>query len=100
MIADQLAGLGFTSYNTLFADSTCPDEVNHDDPKEDISALFKTRWGEIFSLGGLAGLPFTGETGWNAFSSHCPRDGNIVVLYAPHVGVDNNGVIGKVLREG
>ena len=80
---------GLTAENTLFADSTCPDEVNHDDPEEDIGMLFSKRWGEIFPLGGLAGLPFTGKTGWGAFSSHCPADGNIVVLFAPHVGIDS-----------
>ena len=36
----QLNKLGFTGENTLFAESTCPDEVNHDDPTEDITAKF------------------------------------------------------------
>ena len=35
-----LKQLGFTADNTLFSDSTSPDEVNHDDPAEDITALF------------------------------------------------------------
>ena len=30
---------GFTPQNTLYADSSCPDEINHDDPEEDISGL-------------------------------------------------------------
>jgi hypothetical protein len=51
-------------------------------------------------LAGLAGFPFTGKTGWSAFSSHCPKDGNIVILFAPHVGVDHDGTVGKVLRKG
>lgn len=95
-----LSKLGFTADNTLFSDSSCPDEVNHDDPAEDMTGLFQTRWGEIFPLAGLAGLPFTGKTGWSAFSSHCPKDGNIVILFAPHVGVDYDGTVGKVLRKG
>ena len=40
MIAEQLMRLGFTDDNTLFADSSCPDEICHDDPDEDISSLF------------------------------------------------------------
>jgi len=32
--------MGFTDDNTLFADSSCPDEINHDDPDEDITSLF------------------------------------------------------------
>lgn len=54
----------------------------------------------MFPLGGLAGLPFTGKTGWGAFSAHVPADGNIIVLFAPHVGIDVKGTVGKVLREG
>ena len=54
----------------------------------------------MFPLAGLAGFPFTGKTGWHAFSSHCPEDGNIVILFAPHVGVDATGKVGSVLREG
>ena len=100
LVAQELIKRGFTGKNTLFADSTCPDELNHDDPEEDITSCFQRRWGEIFPLAGLAGVPFTGKTGWHAFSSHCPEDGNIVVLFAPHVGIDNTGAVGKVLREG
>ena len=62
--------------------------------------MFADRWGEVFPLGGLAGLPFTGKTGWGAFSSHVPENGNICVLYAPHVGIDKNGIVGKVTRMG
>jgi hypothetical protein len=92
--------MGFTAENTLFADSSCPDEINHDDPDEDITSLFAKRWGEMFPLGGLAGLPFTGKTGWGAFSSHCPADGHIVIMYAPHVGIDCTGKVGSINREG
>lgn len=96
----KLRDMGFDAENTLFADCSCPDEINHDDPLEDITSLMQTRWGEMFPLGGLAGFPFTGKTGWGAFSSHCPADGNIVVLFAPHVGIDVEGTVGKVTREG
>jgi len=54
----------------------------------------------VFPLSGLAGMPFVGKTGWGAFSSHCPEDGNIVILFAPHVGVDGEGNIGKITRDG
>lgn len=32
IIYNALSKMGFTSKNTLFAESTCPDEINHDDP--------------------------------------------------------------------
>ena len=56
--------------------------------------------GEVFILGGLAGVPFTGAAGWGAFSHHVPKDGNIFVMYAPHVGVSEKGNIGWVHRPG
>jgi len=40
LIAEKLEELGFNDENTLFADSSCPDEINHDDPEEDITSLF------------------------------------------------------------
>ncbi len=100
LIGPALEARGFTASNTLYTDSSCPDEINHNDPEEDITSIFQTRWGEIFPLGGLAGLPFTGKTGWHAFSSHCPKDGNIILLFAPHVGVDSSGNVGTVKRDG
>ena len=90
----MLDKLGFTADNTLYADSSCPDEINHDDPGEDITSLFSNRWGEVFPLAGLAGLPFTGKTGWGAFTSHVPDDGNVVIMFAPHVSVDSKGNVG------
>ena len=90
----------FHEENTLYTDCSCPDEINHDDPEEDISILFQKRWGEVFKLQGLGGLPFTGKTGWAAMASHVPDDGNIVVLIAPHVGIDCHGNVGKVNRKG
>jgi len=91
----KLSTMNFTSTNTLLAESSCPDEINADDKKNDIVYRFIERWGEVFSLGGLAGIPFTGKGGWGAFSGHVPDDGNIVVLYAPHVGIDDEGKFGS-----
>ena len=99
-VYNKLSKEGFTDDNTLYADCSCPDEINHDDPDEDITSLMTRRWGEIFPLAGLAGFPFTGKTGWSAFSAHVPTDGHIMVLYAPHVGVDCDGKVGSINREG
>ena len=49
------------------------------------------RWSEYFPLGGLGGVPFAGKMGWTAFSNNTPTDGNILILFAPHVGIDKNG---------
>ena len=56
--------------------------------------------GWLFSHGGLGGIPFTGKTGFNAFSSHVPANGNLFVLMAPHVGVSQSAKIGYYSRVG
>jgi len=89
-----------TAENTLMAESSCPDELNHDSFTKDISEMLGNRWGEVFHLGGLAGIPFTGNTGWGAFSHHVPKDSNIFILFSPHVGLTEDGIVGKVHRPG
>lgn len=53
-----------------------------------------------FSKGGLAGIPFTGSTGFGAFSHHVPEDGHCFVLMAPHIGIDGKGNLGQYDRFG
>ena len=89
---------GFTPENTLFAQSVCPDEINHE--AGDITNLFSEYLGEVFHLGGLAGIPFTGKTGFAAFSHHVPDDGHCFVLMAPHIGIDDALLLGKYSRLG
>jgi len=56
--------------------------------------------GEVFILGGLAGFPFTGNAGWAQLIDQVPDNGNIFVLYGPHMGVDAEAKFGKVRRPG
>jgi hypothetical protein len=49
-----LKRIGCTSDNTLFAQSVCPDEINHEEG--DITRLFHAHLGEVFHMGGLAGI--------------------------------------------
>jgi hypothetical protein len=96
LVSGVLAGRGYTRENTLFATSTCPDEVNSK-PRELID-LFKNRWGENFQLGGLAGVPFTGKAGFAAYAHHVPNDGKMLIMFAPHVGVEFGGKVGQLQR--
>lgn len=89
---------GYDDDNTLFAQSICPDEVNHEEG--DITDLFTKYCGEVFHLGGLAGIPFTGKVGFGAFSHHVPDGGHCAILMAPHIGIDNEGKLGAYSREG
>jgi len=99
-VFNELSKKGMTPTNTVLTESSCPDELNHDNFGNDMSQLMGNRWGEVFHLGGLAGVPFTGKTGWGAFAHHVPVDGNILVVIAPHVGLQEDGTVGKVHRPG
>lgn len=52
-VAPVIEKRGYTDDNTLFAQSVCPDEINHEEG--DITDLFTKYLGEVFHLGGLAG---------------------------------------------
>lgn len=80
---------------TLVGFSLCSDEVNR--PLED---TFYGWYGEHFNMGGLAGFPFAGVTGFGAMASHIPDDGSCLLVYGPHVGIDSAGTVGKVDRKG
>lgn len=97
-VSTTLAARGFTATNTLFAHSVCSDEVNGKD--EQLTSLMVKRWGEGFSLGGLAGLPFAGKSGFRAYLHHVPDSGKLLVMFAPHVGIDKDGRIGALQRDG
>ena len=66
----------------------------------DITDLFSTYMGEVFQMGGLAGLPFCGRTGFAAFTHHVPQDGHCFVLMAPHIGISQTLKLGKYTRDG
>jgi hypothetical protein len=86
----------FDLSKTLLATSVCSDEIirsatNFRDYLEN---------SHPFTLGGLAGYPFSGITGFKAFASHIPDGGSAVILYGPHIGVSADGTIGIVTRSG
>jgi len=93
---DMLTKKGYTYDNTLFATSTCPDEVNS--KPDELVDLLKNRWGENFALGGLGGVPFTGRAGFSAYAHHVPGGGKMFILFAPHVGVEFDGQVGALKR--
>jgi len=62
--------------------------------------LMQDYWGDVFPMGGISGTPFSGKTGFAAFSSHVATDGHILVAFGPHVGITADGEVGKCLRRG
>eukprot|EP00401_Gymnodinium_catenatum_P037450 CAMPEP_0117485922 /NCGR_PEP_ID=MMETSP0784-20121206/15212_1 /TAXON_ID=39447 /ORGANISM="" /LENGTH=701 /DNA_ID=CAMNT_0005280519 /DNA_START=74 /DNA_END=2176 /DNA_ORIENTATION=- len=89
---------GFFPSNTLLGTSFCPDEINNQNV--DLTTLARKHWGRVFPMGGIGGAPYVGETGFVAFSSHVAKDGNIVVIFGPHVGISEKGEVGAYLRDG
>jgi hypothetical protein len=53
-----------------------------------------------FHLGGLAGLPFTGTSGLEAFAHHVPDSGTMVLIVEPHIGYSATAGWGYILRHG
>lgn len=53
-----------------------------------------------FNLGGLAGLPFTGITGYNAFAHHVPEKGTALIFVGSHIGYSKKDGWGMIEREG
>lgn len=45
-------------------------------------------------------MPFTGKTGFAAYSAHVPEGGHCFILQAPHIGMSNEQELGKYSREG
>lgn len=88
----QKYGYGDT---TLLATSLCCDEVNRELEKD-----FGKSYGEHFSMGGLAGFAMGGVTSFGAMAHHIPETGSCLIVFGPHVGVDAEGVVGKINRRG
>lgn len=78
---------------TLFATSICSDDAN-------FSADFSKVLSRPFVMGGLGGLPYTGYTGMVAYAHHIPDQGHAFIFYGPHIGINKDGVIGKMRRQG
>jgi len=89
---------GFRAETTLLGSSFCPDEINNQ--LQDLPTLMRNYYGKIFPMGGIGGVPYVGETGFAAFSSHVGDDGDIIVVFGPHVGVSIDGKVGDYQREG
>jgi hypothetical protein len=93
-VSRNLEKYGF-GRSTLLVTSLCADEVNRF-LEEDFSSVY----GDNFAMGGLAGFPFAGATGFNAMASHIPDGGSCLLVFGPHVGVDSTGAVGTVERRG
>ncbi len=76
----------------LMATSVCSDDINVPS-----TTFFNVLFGP-FIMGGLGGLPFSGQTGMTAFAHHIPDEGSAFIFYGPHIGVTLDGELGKMYR--
>lgn len=93
-----LARVGFRPMNCLAVVAVCRDELMAGADE----AIART-WGRPFQAGSLAALVFLGRTGMQAALGHVPgEDGRhrFVVFCLPHIGIDEDGTVGRVQRRG
>ncbi len=93
-----LARVGFRPRNCLPIVATCRDEL-----MADVDEAVAGVWGRPFQVGSLGGLVFVGRTGIQAALGHVPgEDGRhrLAVFVLPHLGIDAEGVVGRVQRRG
>ncbi|MEL7118211.1 MAG: hypothetical protein AAFO07_02185 [Bacteroidota bacterium] len=76
----------------LMATSVCSDDINIPS-----TTFFNVLFGP-FIMGGLGGIPFTGQTGMTAFAHHIPDEGSAFIFYGPHIGITLDGKLGKMYR--
>nr|5B5Z_A Chain A, PtLCIB4 H88A mutant [Phaeodactylum tricornutum]5B5Z_B Chain B, PtLCIB4 H88A mutant [Phaeodactylum tricornutum] len=95
MVSKRLSQFGYHKYNTLLATSLCSDEVTRP-----LEQDFGEVYGKHFTMGGLAGFPFGGLTGFGAMAGAIPDGGSCLLIYGSHVGVSWEGKWGTVARRG
>jgi hypothetical protein len=85
--------LGLGEDQVGFLTSICSDDLNN-------VGMPETEMVGPFVQGGLDGYPFAGITGLGAFSHHIPEPGVALMFFGPHVGITDDGQVGKVIRPG
>lgn len=91
----HLSQYGITADQILWGQSTCVDDITNTKDK-----FVHPEIKGPFTFGGLGGLPFTGQTGVEAFAHHVPEDGTALLFVGPHIGYGAGEGWGKILRHG
>ena len=102
-IRDVLAnGHSIDLAKVLLATSLCADDIVAVRGQEVPSHKTKLKHDFLgpFSMGGLAGLPYSGLTGMLTVGHHIPEGGSVLIAYGPHIGISDQGEPGKLLRPG
>lgn len=88
----------------LLANSVCADDVipvrESEIPLAKVQGKLKKHFLGPFSMGGLAGIPYSGLTGMLTVAHHVPDGGSALIVYGPHIGITDRGELGRLLRPG
>ncbi|MGY6276334.1 hypothetical protein [Methylomonas sp. MgM2] len=88
----------------LLANSVCADDIiplhESDIPSIKSEKKLKKHFLGPFSMGGLAGLPYSGITGLLTVAHHVPEGGSVLFAFGPHIGISDRGELGKLFRPG
>merc|ERR1740129_2239920 len=98
LMLDSMKQYGIRKNNVVYGMAICPDEINGN--RGHVTTILTRYYGRNFFVGGLGGAPYVGKTGFMAFSHHVPDDGNVVIVFGPHIGFSPEGEPGKFLRKG
>jgi Limiting CO2-inducible proteins B/C beta carbonyic anhydrases len=110
-LRDVLAHRGFTAASTHVGVCFCGDDVNRS-LEDELRSVFDNN--NSVALHGLAGFMFGGTTALTDMLQHIPpplypgesstgdafAGGHGLLIYGPHVGIDWDGIVGKVNRRG
>lgn len=90
-------GLGFHRGDTLPLVAACRDEF-----MVPFTDLVDRAWGPHFAIGSLGGLVLAGTSGIAAAVGHAPDRGlrRFVLYCVTHIGIDDDGTVGRVRRPG
>lgn len=92
-LVQQLSRVGIKPHNILWGQAICVDDITNTKDK-----LIHREIKGPFTLGGLAGYPFAGITGIEAFAHHVPEYGTALLFVGPHIGYSESEGWGKILR--
>jgi hypothetical protein len=98
LATQRLAPFGFAPGNFLPLIGMCRDELMFDVEHE-----LQQRWGSGFDMSSLAAMVLLGRSGIEAATHHAPDDAGLrryVIVLLPHIGIDADGSIGAVRRDG
>eukprot|EP00948_MAST-09A_sp_MAST-9A-sp1_P000426 g426.t1 len=91
IILKELRKENYTMSNTVFGRCQCPCDSQY---------MFQNCGvcGECVSIGGIAGFPAIGRKGMTMLDDSKPANGKLIIIYGPHIGIDQFGKLWKTNR--